>query len=208
MLTTEVRKISDRKVRIQFESGLSLVLYCSEAGKLGIRAGEDISEGTIRYILDEILKKRSRLRCLNLLKTSDRTVKQLRDRLTMDGYPEETVSQALDYVASYRYTDDLRYACSYIRMMSGRKSCRQIEYELLRRGVDRDTVRAALSVAEDQMEDAQTQAIMSLARKRGYNPETAGREETAKFIRYLLGKGFNLPAIHTAIKGMDGALWG
>jgi len=204
MLTTEVRKISDRKVRVLFDDGLSLVLYRAEAGKLGIRAGEDISDDTVRYILDDILRKRSRLRCLNLLKTSDRTVKQLRERLAMDGYPEETISQALDYVASYHYTDDFRYACNYVRLMSGRKSGRQIEYELLRKGVDRNLIRAALSEDEDQMGDAQTQAIMSLARKRGYDSEHAGREETMKFIRYLLGKGFDLPAIHTAVGSSAG----
>ena len=54
MLTTEVRKISDRKVRVLFEDGLSLVLYRAEAGKLGIRAGEDISDDTVRYLLDDI----------------------------------------------------------------------------------------------------------------------------------------------------------
>ena len=204
MLVTEVRKISDRKCRISLEDGTSFVLYHAEARKLGIHVQEDLAPETIHCIKEDILKKRACLRCMNLLRDSDRTVKQLRERLERDGYPVELIQQALDYVASFHYTDDRRYAQNYIRQMSGRKSRKQIEFELLRKGVDRETVRAALSDEADADRSTEAQAILSLAHKRGYDPENATREETAKLFRYLLGKGFGYESIRSALPDLRG----
>lgn len=199
MLVKELRKISNRKARILFEDGLSFVLYHGEIRKYGICPQKDLPEETIRQIMEEVLKKRSRLRCMNLLRTSDRTVGELRKRLSLDGYPEDMIRQALDYVASFHYTDDRRYARNYLLQMSGKKSLKQIEYELLRKGVDRETVRAVLAEAESVDGSMETDAIRSLARKRGFDTETAEREDWVKFQRYLLGKGFGYEAIREAL---------
>lgn len=202
MLVREVKRITDRKEKILLEDGSSFVLYISEVRRFGIRPQEDLPQESVREIYDEILKKRSRLRCMNLLKTQDRTVSQLRGRLRLDGYPEETVAQALEYVASWHYTDDLRYAQNYIRQMAGRKSRKQIEYDLLGKGVERETIRAAFLEAEDLNEDSQAQAILSHARRRGYDPERSSRDECIKLIRYLLTKGFGMDEIRAAMPGI------
>ncbi len=205
MLVQETAKKTDKKMRILLEDGLSFVLYTSEVRKLGIRQGEDLSDDKIHEIMDEILTKRSRLRCMNLLKTSDRTVEQLRSTLSRDGYPEEIISGALSYVASYHYTDDARYARNYLCQMTGRKSRKQIEYELLKKGVDRETVRAALeeSAEESCGEDPDVPAILKIAKKRGYDPETADLAASEKIIRYLMGKGFSYSSIRAAFSEKD-----
>ena len=206
MLVKEVRKINDRKRKVLFEDGFSFVLYSAEIHRFQIRSGEDVPEEVIRQICEEILKKRSRLRCLNLLKTSDRTVQQLTGRLRLDGYPEEVIRCALDYVASFHYTDDRRYAQNYVRMMSARKSRRQIETELIGKGVDHEVVRAALCEADAEAgEDGglERTAILALARKRGYDPGKADRDETARFYRYLMGKGFGYESVRSAFSSVS-----
>lgn len=195
MLVTEVKKISDRKCRIRLEDDTSFVLYSSEVRKFRILEQEDLPEQTILLIREEILKKRACMRCLNLLKSSDRTVQQLKERLILDGYPEEVVRYALDYASSYHYTDDRRYAENYSRMMSSRKSRRQIEYELLRKGVDREVVRAALCETATEDGESEERVILNLARKRGYDPRQADQKETARFCRYLMGKGFSYDSV-------------
>ncbi len=205
MLIQEVTKKSDKKARILLEDGTSFVLYTSEVKRFRILQGEDLGDETLREIMDEVLTKRSRMRCMNLLKAQDRTVDQLRSTLVRDGYPEPVIDQALAYVASYHYTDDDRYARNYIQQMSGRKSRKQIEYDLMKKGVDRDTVRAALSQTyeENQEEDPDVTAILALARKRGFDPDTADRAQSEKMIRYLMGKGFQYSSIRSAFSGSD-----
>ena len=136
MIAAEILRVTDRKRKIVLEDDRSFVLYAGELRKYHIREGEEIPEEVLEEIHDDVLVRRAKLRCMNLLKTSDRTVRQLRDRLRHDGYPEEIAEKALDYVASYHYTDDERYAENYIRQQSGRKSRKVILLELEKRGVD------------------------------------------------------------------------
>ena len=203
MLVREVRKISNRKAKVLFEDGSSFVLYHGEIREYGIREQEDLPEETARLIREEILKKRSRLRCMNLLKTSDHTVRELRQRLSLDEYPEDIIEQALEYVASFHYTDDGRYARNYIRQMSSKKSFRQIECELLRKGVDRETVRAAFSEQEEQCADMEAETVRSIVRKRGFDADTADLQERAKLQRYLLGRGFGYEVIRDVLGCVD-----
>ena len=89
MIAAEILRVTDRKRKIVLEDESSFVLYAGELRKYHIREGEEIPEEVLEEIHDDVLVKRAKLRCMNLLKTSDRTVHQLRDRLRHDGYPEE-----------------------------------------------------------------------------------------------------------------------
>ena len=160
MLVTEVKKITDRRNRICLEDGTSFVLYAAETRKLRIREQEDLPEEALRRIMEEILKKRACLRCMNLLMSRDRTVQQLRHRLMMDGYPEEIITG-------------------------------------VKKGVDRDTVRTAFLEEEDP--NREEEAVLALARRRGYDPDTADEKESARFYRYLMGKGFGYEVIRRAL---------
>ena len=43
---------------------------------------------------------------------------------------KEAVEQAIAYVKSYHYIDDLRYACSYVRYQKEKKSNRRLQQDL------------------------------------------------------------------------------
>ena len=130
MLVREIQKITDRKRKVILEDGSSFVLYSGEVRKFGISPESDLPQETIDSIRDGVLNHRARARCLNLLKSSDRTEAQLRRCLTMDGYPREVTEDALEYAASYNYINDSRYAENYVRQMAGKKSLREIELKL------------------------------------------------------------------------------
>lgn len=212
MIAAEILRVTDRKRKIVLEDESSFVLYAGELRKYHIREGEEIPEEVLEEIHDDVLVKRAKLRCMNLLKTSDRTVRQLRDRLRHDGYPEEIAEKALDYVASYHYTDDERYAENYIRQQSGRKSKKVILLELEKRGVDSDVIREAFSAVgqENQanapflQESADVGAIRKLIRKRGYDAAHASWDEQQKLTGYLMRKGFEAADIRSVLREFQG----
>ena len=223
MIAAEILRVTDRKRKIVLEDDRSFVLYAGELRKYHIREGEEIPEEVLEEIHDDVLVRRAKLRCMNLLKTSDRTVRQLRDRLRHDGYPEEIAEKALDYVASYHYTDDERYAENYIRQQSGRKSRKVILLELEKRGVDSDVIREAFSAVgqENQanapflqesadvgairkQESADVGAIRKLIRKRGYDAAHASWDEQQKLTGYLMRKGFEAADIRSVLREFQG----
>ncbi|MCP6059851.1 hypothetical protein NL388_31820, partial [Klebsiella pneumoniae] len=64
--------------------------------------------------MEEILPKRAKIRAMHLLQKREYTVAQLKEKLEKGCYPERIIEDALDYVASFHYTDDLRFALQYI----------------------------------------------------------------------------------------------
>ena len=101
-------------------------------------------------------------RVLRLLEFSDRTEKELTDRLLTEGFTEEETKDAVAYAASFGYVDDLRYACNYIRNRMKEKSRRMLFMDLMRKGVDLETIEAAWS--ETMFEESQDEG--EIIRKR------------------------------------------
>lgn len=205
VLVTEIKKISDKRYKIVLEDGSSFPLYVGEVRKFDIRENEDLPEVTLTMIYREVLSKRVKMRCMNLLKTMDRTVEELRTKLKQDGYPESIVEEALNYVASYHYTDDERYARNYVRLNAGRKSRTQIAYALSGKGVDRELINRAFDELTEEsggadMEESERTAILRLAEKRHYDEDTAEPEERQKFYAFLQRKGFSYSAIKAALQ--------
>ena len=81
---------------------------------------------------------------MHLLEKQDRTEYQLREKLRQNEYPKEAVEQAIAYVKSYHYIDDLRYACSYVRYQKEKKSNRRLQQDLQKKGVAKEFIEQAL----------------------------------------------------------------
>ena len=113
-------------------------------------------------------------------------VYQLREKLRQNEYPKEAVEQAIAYVKSYHYIDDLRYACSYVRYQKEKKSNRRLQQDLQKKGVAKEFIEQAL--LEEGNED-ETDAIQRLLEKKGYTPEMP-REQANKIYQFLLRRGY------------------
>ena len=59
-------------------------------------------------------QKNARRKAMLLLEHMDRTEKGLSDRLRQAGFSAEATEDAMNYVRSYGYLNDYRYAMNYI----------------------------------------------------------------------------------------------
>ena len=145
------------------------------------------------------MQKRAKLRCMHLLEKRDYTEKELRQKLTngKTEYTQEEMDSAIEYVKSFRYVDDGRYACKYIEAMSSRKSRRQIEQELYQKGVDKELIQEAFEMTGEVPEEEQIARWME---KRHYDPESADPKEKQKMYAFLARKGFRPENIQRALK--------
>ena len=97
----------------------TFVLYQKEIAAYRIREGGEIPEETFAGIMRELLPRRAKLRCLNLLKSRGYTEKQLAEKLRAGKYPETVIEEALSYIRSFGYVDDAAYARSYVEDQIG-----------------------------------------------------------------------------------------
>ncbi len=202
MTVTSVRELGSsrsKRSEVTVDGALRFVLYDAELRRYGISQGEEIDDAVIDEIMNSLLPDRAKKRAMNLLKNRDYTEAALRDKLVDGGYPDTAVSTALEYVKSFGYIDDERYAENYVRYRMEREPRRKLELKLLERGIDRDTVRDVTDrcYAQDDPEtgDPEDDQIRKLMRKKNIDPETSTYEEKQKFMAAAVRRGYSYDAI-------------
>jgi len=191
MKVTQVVELSKSRSKVYIDQEFAFVLYKGELRLYHVREGEEIVEEDYRTIIEEVLPKRAKLRAMNLLQKREYTTAQLHTKLKQGFYPEEAIAEALAYVESYHYTDDLRYAVSYITYHENDKSRLRIERDLQTKGIDRETIARAWEQWEADGGSRDEEAmIRSLLEKRNYFGKSVDSKEWNKTYAFLLRKGF------------------
>lgn len=200
MTVTQLTDMGKGRYKVYIEGSPAFALYRGELTRLGIREGEEITEESLREIQEEILPLRAKKRAMNLLQKREYTTAALREKLRDGEYSETCIEEALAYVESYGYVDDMRYTRDFITYNLDRKSRTRIEQDLMRKGIRKDTVRAVFEELEEQgtVQD-EAAMIRSLLNKKKYDAGTADGREKQRMYAFLYRKGFHSEAINKAL---------
>ncbi|MCM1184038.1 MAG: RecX family transcriptional regulator [Roseburia sp.] len=201
MMVTEIEELSKARVKVCTDNGATFALYKGELRRFCIENGKELPDDAYRQIMEEILPKRAKVRCMNLLKSRDYTEHRLRIKLRQGLYPDRIIDEALLYVRSYGYIDDVRYAERYIEQARTVKSRRQIENSLIQKGISKEDIGTAYARydAEESFVN-ECAVIRRLLVKRRYDSQSATYEERRKIIGFLYRKGFSLENIYQAVE--------
>lgn len=200
MRVTQVVELSKSRSKVYIEQEFAFVLYKGELCLYNVKEGAELSETDYNTIMREVLPKRAKLRAMNLLKSREYTTAQLHNKLKQGFYPESVIQEALEYVASFHYTDDLRYATDYITYHANRKSRKRIEQDLQNRGIPREVMEQAWEEWQELggSQDEQTM-IKELLEKKHYRPQDADYKEQQRLYAFLMRKGFSGEQIRRAM---------
>ena len=200
MTVTGITEITKSRCKIEIDYQFAFVLYKGELRQYRLQEGEELEEDAYREIMDEVLPKRAKLRCMNLMQSREYTEAQLREKLKQGLYPEEAIDAAIGYVVSFRYLDDLRYAEDYITAHESARSRIRIEQDLLRKGVPGATIEQAWQKweAKGGVQD-EASMIRALLEKKNYNPDVSDFKEKQRLYAFLTRKGFSLEQICHAL---------
>ena len=204
MIVTDIVELDKKRSKIFIDGEFSFVLYKGELRDYSIREGHELSDTNYQDIMDIVLPKRCKLRAMNLLQKKDYTEKQLRDKLSEGLYPRDIIDDAIDYVKSYHYLDDERYARDYITYHMSVRSKNRIIQDLSGKGISKDIfmpIVEELYVEEDS--DVELDQIKKLLIKKHYDPELTEYKEKQKIMAFLLRKGFQMSDIRRAMELYD-----
>lgn len=204
MRVTQIVELSKSRSKVYIDQEFAFVLYKGELRLYHVREGEEIAEDDYKTIMEEVLPKRAKLRAMNLLQSREYTTAQLRFKLEQGFYPDAVIEQAMEYVASFHYTDDLRYAVDYITYHESSRSRRRIEQDLQTKGISRKIIEQAWNTWQEQggMQDEMTM-IKQLLVKKHYHPEEADYKERQRICAFLMRKGFRTEEIRKALGECD-----
>ena len=196
MIVKAVVPVDKRKCKVFLEGDFAFVLYKSEAARFHIEEGNDLPAKTYEMIEEEILLKRARDRALYLLQSQGRTQAEMIKKLKVDGYSQSVTERVLSFLQEYHFIDDNAYTENYIHVNKGRKSKRQITYELQQKGVDRDQIRQMLE--ENPVDEEETVRALLKKKTGGRIPED--KKEIQKLAAFLGRKGFSFEVISRVLR--------
>ena len=200
MIVTQMIGISRARYKVYVDGQFAFILYKGELREFGIEEEKEISESCYQQIMTQVLPKRAKKRALNLLESRDYTSGQLREKLRQGDYPQACIDEAIDYVESYGYVDDLRYAKDFITYHLEHKSRTRIGQDLMRKGIGRDIIEAAFEELEQSgTGQDETAMIVKLLEKKKYDVRTASKQDKQRMYGFLYRKGFHTDAISRAL---------
>lgn len=201
MRITEIVPVTKAKYRVVTDEQLAFMLYKGELSRYRLKENGELPAETFQEIFKEILVKRAKLRVMHLLTRMDYTEAELEKKLMKGEYTPQAVKIAMDYVRSYHYLDDERYVTRYLSTYQGRKSRRQMQFELERKGIPRELIRRGQEAMEDEEGCAdETDMIRQLLEKRCRNPKEADEKEKRRHYGYLMRRGFTSSEIQSVFR--------
>jgi len=188
------------RVAVYLNDEFAFVLYKGELSKYKLSVGTIVDECLYSRICDETLYKRARLRGMNLLQKMDRTELDLRNKLSEGGYPETVIDNTIEYLKSFHYIDDARYAENFVHCKQESLSRREIVNKLHEKGIDDNIIENAVSAIESEGEHNRIKALIL---KRTGNKNNLEYKEKMKLFSYLYRKGYSIDDIEKVYNSLD-----
>ena len=200
MIVSDICALDKKRSKVFIDGEFAFVLYNGELRDFDIKVGNELSEDKYNEIECGLLPKRAKLRAMNLLQKRDYTEKQLRDKLSDGMYPQDCIDTAIDYVKSYRYVDDERYAEDYINYQMSGRSRNRIIMDLMNKGISKDIILNKLEELHSESGDEnEIIQIRQLLIKKKYDAQTIDHKEKQKLIAFLMRRGYDISTIKKAM---------
>ena len=138
---------------------------------------------------------------LYLIEFKDRTEKELRDKFKEKGYDENDTEDEIEFLKNYGYIDDKRYAEHFTHDAINIKKWgkMRIRTELLRKGVDRETVDNTI---EDAIFEVEDDLVLTQMQTRFKNSDFSNIKERTRIFNFFMRRGFSPDEIKGAMNKM------
>ena len=144
------------------------------------------------------MQKQAKKKALRLLEQMDRTEEELRLKLRQKGFTEQATKEAIDYVKSFRYIDDVSYAERFVQSRQQQKSRKEIYMALCQKGVEREIIEHAMELCYTEYREIDT--IQNIMDKKRVVVSECSVMEKQKFYNYLVRRGFKSEDIRQVIQ--------
>jgi regulatory protein len=135
------------------------------------------------------------------LSIRNRSEKEIRDYLTRKKAAETIIEQIVDLLKKQKFLDDVAFARSWVlsRARFRPKGKNALKFELLQKGIDKETIDTVLSEAHEDIPDQVTQAKRLIERRIEKVRDKPRQEIYQKVGGFLARRGFDWETIKKSI---------
>lgn len=202
MIVTQLKPdAKSDKVKVYIDGEYHFFLKNKELIQYKLEEEQAIDEGLYDEIVENTVYPAAKEKALSILGYSDKTEREMKNKLKQAGYTDIIISKVIAYLGLYGYIDDERYARAIINSSKQKKSKPAIIAQLLNKGIGKDIINRLMydEYHEDDSADDELIAIRRSIAKKTSDVNTLDFSQKHKLIASLYRKGFDLEKIKRLI---------
>lgn len=166
-----------------------------------LKKGSLLTSELYSRIEAEEQRRRVREYLLRLLGRRDHARKELETKAKKKGFRLAEITTVIEELHSLGYVNDLAFAEKFIsdKMTLQKWGPEKIRYELLKKGIKRDTVQNLLKELPEDLQLEQICVDLVVKRKRHFSRESDSLKRRRKIMAFLQRKGFHFETINRAL---------
>lgn len=188
--------------KIYIDDNYAFLLYNQDIKQYQLFKGEEITSDLYEIIIEDTVFRRAKQKAFTILQRSDRTEKEIYNRLKEAYYKDDIIERTINYLKSYNYLNDERYASNFISSKKHYHSKQALKIKLLQKGINKEVLEKIIEEEykiTDENDDPEILAIKRNISKKYEDSTCLTWEEKQKLINFLYRKGFNLDKIHKCL---------
>ncbi len=189
---------------VMLSNGELLSIHIDIVLKNNLRKGSPLTE----ELLDSLSKQQrigeARNKAFNYASGLDKTEYMTIQNLKLKGFTTEEIEPAVHYLKEYGLIDDLQFCRKFIEAALRKKPSGKMNLtaELLKRGVDRQTIQDALDECYPE-EDTESLALNAARKKLRLVKGKDIAKQKASIVAFLQRKGFSYPVISKVLSELN-----
>lgn len=196
----EIQKKNKDRVNIFIDEEYAFSLSTEVLYKEGLKVKETVDYERLKEVSKEDNYMKCKNSALKIIERNYKTKKEIVDKLLQKEFEKDTINRVIKFLEEYNFLNDDNYAKMYVSDKKKNQGQRKIKYDLIRKGIDENTIEEELSSISD---GDQFDSAYELGRKK-YN--TIIKRENDKFklsqklYRFLISKGFSYDIVSRVVK--------
>lgn len=196
----EIQKRNKERVNLFLDGEYAFSLSIELVYKENLNRNDEIDSEKLKILAERESSIRCKNSALRIIEKSYKTEKEVRDKLILKGYEENSINKSIEFLKEYNFINDSNYIKVFIRDKLKSQGSQKIKYALIQKGISKDDIEEELSNLDKENEK---NIAFNIAKKKldiMKKKETDKYKISGKLYRYLISKGYEYDIINEVVK--------
>ena len=196
----EIQKRNKERVNLFLDGEYAFSISTELVYKEGLKTKDEIDSDKLKIIADHESQIRCKNSALRIIEKSCKTEKEVRDKLILKGYEDNSINKSIEFLKEYNFINDSNYTKAFIRDKLKSQGSQKIKYTLIQKGISKENIDEELSNLNKESEKS---TAFNMAKKKFdiiKKKESDNYKISGKLYRYLISKGYEYDVTSEVVK--------
>jgi len=196
----EIQKRNKERVNLFLDGEYAFSLSIELVYKEGLNRNDEIDSEKLKILAEHESQIRCKNSALRIIEKSCKTEKEVRDKLILKGYEDNSINKSIEFLKEYNFINDSNYTKVFISEKLKSQGSQKIKYTLIQKGISKENIEEELS---DLNKESEKNIALNIAKKKFdiiKKKENDNYKISGKLYRYLISKGYEYDITSEVVK--------